>query len=75
MANINVHLDDAHWEKFQDLKRILKCSTNEEAETKIIDITQLYLQQNLFKSNLPEPSNQHNNKTIKLSNNHNSKTL
>ena len=48
MANLNVHLDDSYWEKFKDLKRILKCNTNEEAQIKIIDLTQEHLQKQMI---------------------------
>jgi len=48
MANLNVHLDDSYWEKFKDLKRILKCNTNEEAQIKIIDLVQEHLQKQMI---------------------------
>ena len=56
MGYFNIKLDDSHTEKFKELKTFLKLKTNDETFEKIIDLSLLYLEQQLLHHRNPSPT-------------------
>ena len=59
MANLNIFVEQQFYDKFKELKTLLKCKTNQETLNKLIIMAQDYLQQQLLNSMKPASNNQH----------------